>query len=206
MEIVIVGPGRIGAALAPILTDAGNKVSLITRRETGDYTAPDFTPEAVCDALLACDALILCAGAFELHADPARMVQCNATAPIRIAEAVHARFPHAHIITFTDSRIHRKEADIPEAIRAYWASKVALAEWTLHAAKAWGEATGTRVNSIAPGPVLPPPDKMHSEKAGTCLTPRPTLEDIARAVRFLLDTPSITGQILFVDAGQHLLP
>lgn len=205
MKIVIVGPGRIGAALAPMLADAGDTVTLITRRETGDYTTPDFNPEAVSVALPACDALLLCAGAFELHAAPERMLQCNATAPIRIAEAVHARFPQAHIITFTDSRIYRPEADIPEPIRAYWTSKVALADWTLRAAKTWGEATGTRVNSIAPGPVLPPPDKNHSEKAGTCLTPRPTLEDIYRAVRFLLDTPSVTGQILFVDAGQHVI-
>lgn len=205
MEIVIVGPGRIGAALAPILTAAGDTVNIITRRETGDYTSSDFNPEAVSHALHACDALILCAGAFELSAKPERMLQCNATAPIRIAEAVHARFPKAHIMTFTDSRIYRKETDIPEAIRAYWASKVALADWTLRAAKTWGEATGARVNSIAPGPVLPPPNKEHSEKAGTCLTPRPTIEDIYRAVRFLLDTPSVTGQILFVDAGQHII-
>lgn len=205
MEIVIVGPGRIGAALAPLLSAAGDSVTLITRRETGDYTSAGFNPEAVCAALNACDALILCAGAFELHADPVRMEQCNAAAPIRIAEAVHARFPQAQIITFTDSRILRPETAVPEAIRAYWVSKKHLADRTLAVAKAWGEATGARVNSIAPGPVLPPPDKNHSEKAGTCLTPRPTIEDIYRAVRFLLDTPSVTGQILYVDAGQHLI-
>jgi hypothetical protein len=30
--------------------------------------------------------------------------------------------------------------------------------------------------------------------------------DIARAVRFLLESPAITGTTLLVDGGQHLLP
>ena len=33
---------------------------------------------------------------------------------------------------------------------------------------------------------------------------RPTPEDVARAVAFLAESDSITGQILFVDGGQHL--
>jgi NAD(P)-dependent dehydrogenase (short-subunit alcohol dehydrogenase family) len=33
-----------------------------------------------------------------------------------------------------------------------------------------------------------------------------TPADIARAVRFLLESPAITGTTLLVDGGQHLLP
>ena len=33
---------------------------------------------------------------------------------------------------------------------------------------------------------------------------RPTPEDVARAVAFLAESESVTGQILFVDGGQHL--
>ena len=29
-------------------------------------------------------------------------------------------------------------------------------------------------------------------------------EDVTGAIRFLLDTPSITGQIIALDGGQHL--
>jgi NAD(P)-dependent dehydrogenase (short-subunit alcohol dehydrogenase family) len=90
-------------------------------------------------------------------------------------------------------------------VRAYLKSKQALAQWTLEKAVEWGRATGARVNAIAPGPVLPPPNKTYSEKAGDCLTPRPTPADIAAALQFLLATPSITGQILYVSAGQQLL-
>jgi hypothetical protein len=29
-------------------------------------------------------------------------------------------------------------------------------------------------------------------------------EDVTAAIRFLLDTPSVTGQMIALDAGQHL--
>ena len=32
-----------------------------------------------------------------------------------------------------------------------------------------------------------------------------TPEDVARAVRFIVETPSISGTTLLVDGGQHLL-
>ena len=29
-------------------------------------------------------------------------------------------------------------------------------------------------------------------------------EDICRAVRFILDSPAVTGQMIAIDAGQHM--
>lgn len=65
-----------------------------------------------------------------------------------------------------------------------------------------------RVNAVAPGPVLPLPeaDLAKFEAAcsqtplGHCVSP----EDIAESVAFLLKARSVTGQTLFVDAGQRL--
>ncbi len=205
MNIVLVGPGRIGSALLPLLRKDGHTVTVCSREAYGDFLVPTFDAGPAIAALTACDAILLLAGRFELNADEEAMGQANATAPIRFAEAVHARFPQAHIVAFLDARIKRRDEAVPPAIRAYLHSKQRLARWVLQAAKAWGRTTGARVNAIAPGPVLPPPDKAHSEKAGECLTPRPTPEDIYRAVDFLLHTPSVTGQILYVTAGQHLL-
>ena len=60
-----------------------------------------------------------------------------------------------------------------------------------------------RVNGVAPGPVLAPEGAR--EAAGELpLGRRPTPEDVARAVAFLAENESVTGQILFVDGGQHL--
>ncbi len=205
MQVTLVGPGRIGAALLPKFRERGDETAVLSRREYGDFLASTFDPGAAVARLTGCDAVLLLAGRFELNADVERMGQANATGPIRVAEAIHARFPRAHVITFLDSRIHRAETDLPPAVRAYLEGKRRLARWTLAAARCWGQETGARVNAIAPGPVLPPPDRAHSEKAGACLTPRPTIEEVWGAVDFLLRTPSITGQILYVDAGQHLL-
>lgn len=205
MHLLVVGPGRIGKALAARLQQDGHTLTIRSREAYGDFFAPTYDPGLTLADIESCDALLLCAGAFELNASLERMVQANHTGPIRIAEAVHAKFPKAHIITFLDARIHRPIVALPENIQAYMASKRIHAQWTLAAAKTWGVMTGCRVNAIAPGPVLPPPNKAHSEKGGTCLTPRPTIEDIYQAVNFLLMTPSVTGQILYVAAGQQLL-
>lgn len=205
MHLLVVGPGRIGQALAQRLQQDGHHLTIRSREAYGDFFAPTYDPGEAFSSIEACDAILLCAGLFELHASLERMVQANHTALVRMAEAIHARFPKAHIISFLDARIHRPQHLLPEAVHAYMASKRLHGQWTLAAAKTWGAETGCRVNAIAPGPVLPPPDKKNSEKAGTCLTPRPTTEDIYQAVDFLLKTPSITGQIIYVDAGQHLL-
>lgn len=205
MHLLVVGPGRIGKALAARLQQDGHLLTIRSREAYGDFFVPTYDPGPALAEIETCDAVLLCAGAFELNASLERMVQANHTGPVRIAEAIHSKFPQAHIITFLDARIQRPETALPANIHAYMASKRLHAQWTLAAAKTWGTATGCRVNAIAPGPVLPPPDKAHSEKAGACLTPRPTTDDIYQAVNFLLMTPSVTGQILYIAAGQQLL-
>ena len=204
-RLVFVGPGRIGEAVRASFESEDYTITVLSRREYGDFLSPTFAPEAAVATLTACDAVIFFAGLFELNAPEARMEQANCGAIRRLAEAIHARFPQAQVITFLDARIHRTLESLPEAVRAYVKSKQALARWTLEAASDWGKSMGTRVNAIAPGPVLPPPNKQHSEKAGDCLTPRPTPADIAAALKFLLHTPSVTGQVLYVAAGQQLL-
>ena len=65
------------------------------------------------------------------------------------------------------------------------------------------------VNAIAPGPILPPPDsnaESARELAGNIpLEQLPVPENIAEAALFLLQAESVTGQVIFVDGGQHLL-
>jgi NAD(P)-dependent dehydrogenase (short-subunit alcohol dehydrogenase family) len=63
------------------------------------------------------------------------------------------------------------------------------------------------VNAVAPGAVLPPSRRRghSSEPAGArLLFTRPTPDDVAGAVAFLLESDSITGQTVFVDSGQRL--
>ncbi|MDH5541304.1 MAG: SDR family oxidoreductase, partial [Rhizobacter sp.] len=69
-------------------------------------------------------------------------------------------------------------------------------------------APQVRVCAVAPGVTLlsGPMSKREFEQAQT-LTPlrrSSTPADVARAVRFLLDAPAVTGTTLLVDGGQHL--
>ena len=65
-----------------------------------------------------------------------------------------------------------------------------------------------RVNTIAPGPMLPPPDRTMEEVqpiAGQTLLKRWGYEvPITKAILFLLENKYITGEILKVDGGFYL--
>lgn len=69
-------------------------------------------------------------------------------------------------------------------------------------------APAVRVNAVAPGPVLPPPDYTKKQVAAvarrTLLERWGSPEDVADAVRFLVQANYITGAVLHVDGGEHL--
>jgi len=73
---------------------------------------------------------------------------------------------------------------------------------------AQGLAPRVRVNGIGPGPTLP---SIHqsaadfaAEAANIPLKRRATPDEIAAALRYLIDARSVTGQMIAVDGGQHL--
>jgi NAD(P)-dependent dehydrogenase (short-subunit alcohol dehydrogenase family) len=133
----------------------------------------------------------------------------NALAPIVLTRALllhvqacgrsHGR-PAAGVVNLLDQRIARPSA----GCLAYGTSKQALAAFTLGAALEL--APDLTVNGVAPGAVLPPPAGADRESAGVIpLGRRPTPGQVAAAVVFLLGQPAITGQIIYVDGGQHLV-
>lgn len=69
-------------------------------------------------------------------------------------------------------------------------------------------APAVRVNAIAPGITLPSGGQ-NAEEFARAHTMNPmrggsTPDDIIRAVRFILATPSMTGETITIDGGQHL--
>jgi NAD(P)-dependent dehydrogenase (short-subunit alcohol dehydrogenase family) len=64
------------------------------------------------------------------------------------------------------------------------------------------------VNAIAPGPILPPPDISQEEQSGVAdSTPLGRWggeAEIAKAVRFLIESDFVTGETIRVDGGRHL--
>ncbi len=68
-------------------------------------------------------------------------------------------------------------------------------------------APTVRVNAVAPGPVLPPPDydpeRVEKLARQTLLGRWGTPEDVAQAVLYLVQAPFVTGVVLPVDGGQR---
>ena len=68
-------------------------------------------------------------------------------------------------------------------------------------------APEVRVNAVAPGPVLPPPnysaEKIARTAARTLLERWGTPEDVAGAVLFLIQADYITGDTITVDGGER---
>jgi len=130
-------------------------------------------------------------------------LRINLLAPLFLTREFAARTRKGAIVNLLDQRIagHAVEA-VPYAL-----SKKALEELTYLSAIEL--APRIRVNGVAPGAILPPPGKsgarMKKLAAQTPLKKNPRPEDIADAVVFALKADSMTGQILYVDGGRHLL-
>lgn len=109
------------------------------------------------------------------------------------------------IINMLDCRIDCPTSSFP----AYIVAKTMLADFTIRSARIL--APDIVVNGIAPGPVLPP---VASENfacsihvpAGKILTKsKPVVDDVVNAVIYLMESKVITGQVIYVDSGQHLV-
>ncbi|WP_026619223.1 NAD(P)-dependent dehydrogenase (short-subunit alcohol dehydrogenase family) [Ensifer sp. WSM1721] len=89
---------------------------------------------------------------------------------------------------------------------SYMLSKSAL--WTATQTMAQALAPDIRVNGIGPGPTLPnerqDPRDFEAQVEALILKRGPALDEFGRAIRFLFDTPSVTGQMIALDGGQHL--
>lgn len=129
----------------------------------------------------------------------------NLRAPIFLAQGLARRLPKGaagNIINVIDQKVLRPD---PEFF-SYTVAKSAL--WTATQLLAQALAPEIRVNAIAPGPVLPSLKQSEDEFARECratlLGHGVDLDEVTAAVRFLLETPSVTGQMIALDSGQHL--
>jgi NAD(P)-dependent dehydrogenase (short-subunit alcohol dehydrogenase family) len=89
---------------------------------------------------------------------------------------------------------------------SYTLSKAGL--WTLTQTLALALAPRIRVNGIGPGPALPnarQSDEQFLRQCATMPLGRGTSPDeIAAALRFILEATAVTGQMIALDGGQHL--
>lgn len=140
------------------------------------------------------------AGTWQMHLD------VNLRAPVFLTQAFAKQLADgvsANVINLIDQKVRRLDPNY----FSYTIAKSAL--WTATRTLAQALAPHVRVNAIAPGPVLPASGQTDADFAKECrdtlLQRSVSIEDIKAAVRFLLDTPSITGQMIALDAGRHLV-
>jgi len=130
-------------------------------------------------------------------------LDANLRGPIFLAQAFAAQPGAAGlIVNLLDQRVWNPNP----LFFSYTVSKAAL--WAATQTMAQALAPRIRVNAIGPGPTLPSihqrPEDFEAEAAHTLLGRRATPEELARTLRFLIDSPSVTGQMIAVDGGQHL--
>jgi len=129
----------------------------------------------------------------------------NLRAPVFLGEAFAAQLPEGaegNIVNIIDQRVLKLTPVMP----SYTLTKSAF--WTATQTMAQALAPKIRVNGIGPGPTFPNPyakdQGMTKEIAGLPLQRRVDPTDFGRAIRFIVDTPSMTGQLLLLDSGQHI--
>lgn len=132
-------------------------------------------------------------------------IEANLRAPLVLSQAFARQLPagsEGNIINLLDQRV----LSLTPYFLSYTVAKAGL--WTLTQTMALGLAPRIRVNGIGPGPTLPSPRQTEAQFAAQCaampLGRGTTPEEIAAAVRFILAAPSMTGQIIALDGGQHL--
>src|SRR4030095_3521883 len=107
------------------------------------------------------------------------------------------------IITITASLARNPIRGVQAAVPMI--TKGGLATITQHLAMEYAK-DGIRVNAVAPGVVDTPLHQDTPKEVMESLSPmgRPsTVEDITDAVMYLTDAATVTGHILYVDAGSH---
>lgn len=130
----------------------------------------------------------------------------NLRAPVFLSQAFAGQLPagaQGNIINIIDQRVWK----LTPRFFSYTASKSAL--WTVTRTLAQALAPAVRVNAIGPGPALPnirmDEDDFARQKKATLLQRGTSPQEISDAVRFILDAPAMTGQMIVLDGGQHLV-
>jgi pteridine reductase len=132
-----------------------------------------------------------------------RDIQVNAWSPFDLSREFARRFGEGMIINLLDTRV----AGLDRSHVGYIISKRILSDLTEIMSVEF--APGISVNAVAPGLILPPEgkDNQYLEKLASALPLRRHGEpdDVSETVLYLLKSKFITGQVIYVDGGRHVM-
>jgi len=133
-------------------------------------------------------------------------IEINLRAPLLLSQLFGKQLPEdakGNIINIVDQRVLKPT---PQFL-SYSLSKAGL-HW-LTTTLAQGMGPRIRVNAVGPGPTLKNPRQsdadFNRQRDATILGHGAEPADICAAVRYLLEAEAVTGQMLAVDGGQHLI-
>ncbi len=197
--------------VADIVTAGGRAVAV-----QGDLSASDAPAKIVAGAVAALGPLTcLINNASRFEPDEAETfsieswnlhLDTNLRAPVLLAQAFAAQLPETgqgNIVNIIDQCVLK----LNPTYFSYTTSKSAL--WTVTRTLAQSLAPRIRVNAIGPGPTLPHVRMNEGDFAArserTLLQRGTTPEEISSALSFILSAPALTGQMIVLDGGQHLV-
>lgn len=200
--------GRDAAAVADTILAGGSRSWVLD----ADLSKPDQADRLIHRAIGlagAVDILVNNAGIFpsdtladaDIDALTDRL-NLHAVAPLLAGRRFFEQGRPGVIVNFLDARI----VDYDREHATYHLGKRML--FTLTRMMAMEFAPSVRVNAVAPGLILPPKghDMQYLEKLASTnpLKKYGSVEAVADAVLFLVNSDFITGQVIFVDGGRHL--
>jgi len=134
-----------------------------------------------------------------------RHLEPNLRAPFVLTQAFARALPAARegvVVNLLDQRVW----SLTPHFVSYTVSKAGL--WALTRSLALALAPRIRVNAIGPGPALPSARQTPEQFARQChsvpLRRGTSPAEVARALLAILALPSMTGQMIALDGGQHL--
>ena len=198
--------------VAAIIRSLGRR-AIIVRGDLSQAAVPDRLIGEAAQGLGGLTCLINNASLFEpdevgsiTQASWAEHLDTNLRAPVFLSQAFARQLPgdqEGSIISIIDQRVWK----LNPKFFSYTMSKSAL--WTATRTLAQALAPRIRVNAIGPGPALPSARMEQAEfdkQARLTLLGRGTSpEEISAAVKFILSQPALTGQMIALDGGQHLV-
>lgn len=137
------------------------------------------------------------AESFDLH------FAIHVRTPSLLAQAFAAQnLSRGLIVNIIDQRVWR----LRPTYYSYTLSKAAL--WTATQTMAQALGPAIRVNAIGPGPTLPnsrqSQEDFQGQQVGLILKKGPDLAEFGKTIRYFWEAPSVTGQMIALDGGQHL--
>lgn len=188
--------GRAAVAIADLASAAGTQALI------GDASRAFGPPRLLVNnaSVFEVDA----AGDFSLDLYERHMA-VNLRAPLLLSRDFAAALPadaQGAIVNIIDQRVWR----LTPRYFSYTLAKSAL--WTATRTMAQAFAPRIRVNAVGPGPVFPNPalgERAFQREAGAVpLGHAAEVSGVVDAVLYLAQAKSVTGQMIAVDAGQHL--